>query len=236
LVIPSININFDSESCKKSMKKNLLFLILSSCFLSVFCQEKKDESPANNSKFTFGAFIGSSYYNLTSSGGTSGKLRVIKEDVLDLISFHGEYSITSMFSAGILYEIGGLLTDPDFNIETPYNDFSINNAGINFKMKFISRDKDNVYFNILPVYSRMRFRDKSGVSDYVFESNGFGLKGEMGWEHYFGKHIGMGLQSCYTFSRFRADVFYTIQNQSYIDVVKNTYSGLGAGLGLLFRF
>jgi hypothetical protein len=227
------------------MQKFILLLVLFLLNLSTFCQEKKEQPSGNPYKFCIGLGAGISQYRITGNGNYSYQSSTVMDDVYENINLHADYSFVRRFSAGIAFENNGLVSK---NISS--DNVSSFNLCIVFKYKFINKDHNHLFFQLSPVYSSLAYRYDIGIASaqepggyfseyYVrIKSRGFGIKAALGWDHFFGKHLGIFLLSGLTILNY-SNLEYPpppIGYNSFPQPSELKCNSVGLNLGMLYRF
>lgn len=219
----------------KSMKRSAILLVLLFIFMNAHCQEKKENPDVNTYQVNLGADVGYCKYNININNPSYNQDTTFINDAFDIIRLYADYSITRMFSLGISWEYGGLLTKPTFDFEPFYDQLSINNIGIIAKFKLIFKAKTHIYFDLLPVFSWLDFQKKGFGSTFEYKYNGFGFQLALGVNQFFGKHIGMNIRPFYTKSNYKSEILVSNINQAGMQAQEFKYNGFGLGLGIIIK-
>ena len=207
------------------MKKITFFVIASLITISVFSQEKNNIS-GNSYKCNIG------YYQGTSNEENSKK----DTAACAIIKLHFDYSVIKNLAIGFSFERNGFFTNKDSSDKA-----SSLNLGLSFKIKFISREFNSLYLDIMPAYSYFTYQKETNNQIDKIKSNGYNFQVGLGWDHYFGDHLGMYLGTYYTLYRYSEII--DASNDEILQVnypqedFKVTFSGMNfLKLGLLYRF
>jgi len=214
------------------MKKITITFILSILIISVFAQQDQF-SP----KFNLGVGCGLGLYG----GWTNDDYEEYDSTSIDaaclIVKLHGDYAFINTLSAGFSLERNGYLTARDSSDRA----YSLN-AGLSVKFRFVSREFNCLYVEVLPGYSYFTYMKES--SDHHLDkitSNGFNLQAGLGWDHYFGEHFGIYLSSHYTLYKYNmiinSETNEILQVNSPQEDFKITFSGMNfLKAGLLYKF
>jgi len=203
------------------MKKFLSFILLILISKFSFCQD---------TKYSIGAGVGFGLYGGKNNDKNAKKDTNAIDAACGIIQIHADYNIIKKFALGFKFERNGFLTSKDSSDRA-----SSLNIGLSGKFKFVSKEKNFLYLDINPSYSYFTYNNKK---DKVY-SNGFNFQLGLGWDHYFGKHIGMFISSYYTFYKYNK----IINNDDYTVLKVNfpqedyriKFSGLNLNAGLIVR-
>ncbi len=204
-------------------------------FIKVHCQEKNENPDLTAYKTNLGADIGYCKYKIKINNSNSKQDSTFINDAFDNLRLYIEYSIFRRFSVGLSWESGGLFTKPTFDFEPFYNRLSINNIGIIAKFKIIQKTKTIVYFDLLPVYSWLKFQKKGTNSSFEYNYNGFGYQLALGFNHFFGRRIGINLRPYYTKSKYKSEVLVSNINQGVMQVLVFKHTGFGLESGIIIK-
>jgi hypothetical protein len=229
------------------MKRYGLLILLSFIITNVNCQEKKNQPTNNPYKVNIGAGMGISRFQLDAHDTQSSQTIPMFDNTIDVVRFQLDYSFFKRFSMGLAYEACGLFID--LKETSSGNSYSFSSVlstkiGISAKYKFISKEKNHLYIEIMPVYSWMNFKYYSESLAMKYYISNIGFQTALGWDHFFGKHIGINLRSSYTTITYKTNPDYKIISNPYNipdeylktlfgDIVHKSY---GSTIGLLFRF
>ncbi|OIP01546.1 MAG: hypothetical protein AUJ97_06925 [Bacteroidetes bacterium CG2_30_32_10] len=142
---------------------------------------------------------------------------------------------------GFLFEHNGFINQHNSSSDTveSFNTVSSSNICISVKFKFLNKNQNNLYLEILPVYSWLAIKNQSHFP-YEITSNGFGFQTALGWNHFFNKHFGFNLHSSYTAIKYKSNINNSdpfMANLYYNPQTINLeYTGFVSSLGLLVRF
>jgi len=214
------------------MKKSLLVLLLTLFWVVIYSQEKKKQ----DYNFKFNIFAGS---GVGAYHGTSN-LDSTEEDLINaacmLINIQADYIVFKRFAAGVIVERNGFLTARDSSDRA----YSLN-IGISARYKFVDRDFNTFFAEILPAFSYFTYQKLNSTQEYdIVESNGFGFHTGIGWNHYFNTHLGMFISTCFpvywynTIINTSTGEILTINNPS--EDLNIRFSGLNIKLGVAYRF
>jgi len=210
------------------MKKFLSFLLLILIYKFSFCQD---------TKYSIGAGVGFGLY-----GGKSNDKNAQDTTAIDaacgIIQIHADYDIVKRFALGFKFERNGFLSAKDSSEKA-----SSLNLGISGKFKFVSKEKNFLYLDINPSYSYFTYEKKEVNKTNKVFSDGFNFQLGLGWDHYFGKRIGMFISSYYTLYKYNKIINKddnTILKVNYRNYPQENYrikfSGLNLNAGLIVRF
>jgi hypothetical protein len=213
------------------MKKTLMIFMLTLMALSVLGQ-------GSNTTYKFSGGLG---YGLGIYGGqTNDKNETNDTSKVDAVcgiaKLHFDYTPINTLGLGFSFERNGFFTGND----TSGNAKSYN-VGLSIKFKFINREFNSLYLDVLPAYSFFTIEndaDKNNINKW--SSNGFNFQAGLGWDHYFGEHFGMYLGTYYTLYKYNLiydQDGYKIGVNSPVENLTLKLSGMNfVKLGLQYRF
>ena len=217
------------------MKKLFLIAFIGFISISAFSQEKNSTS-LTSSKFNIGLSGGIGIYG----GKTNDKSATNDSTAVDaacaIIKLHTDYSLFNKFTIGFVFERNGFLTNKDSS-----NSASSLNIGITAKYKFINKEFNKLFIELMPAYSYFTYQNEENHQKDKVESNGFNFQVGLGWDHYFGKHLGIYLGSYYTIYKYNKIVNADNGEPLLVNYPPEEFNIKLSGvnllkLGLLYRF
>jgi len=216
------------------MRKLIFLIFLFVTYINLYSQEKV--APDNPFKFNIGLGTGIGLY-----GGKSNAQNTTDTNFIDaaclIVRLQADYSFIKRFALGFSIERNGFFTSRDSSEKA--NSY---NFGIKAKYKFICKDFNIMYVEILPAYSVFSYQ--YGNASYnqfsSVRSKGFNFQTGLGWDHYFNLHLGMNLGAYYTIYRYNKII--NIKDGQVVTVnnppenLTLRFGGLNINLGLLYRF
>ena len=204
-----------------------IYLLLISIFICnlVFCQL---------SNFSAGAGLGFGVYGIKTNDKSAKKDTNIT-DITKLITLiRADFSITKRYVIGVKFEKNSYLT----KIDSSKNASSIS-IGINGRFNVVNKEKNLLYFELIPAYSYFTYSKIINKKTDKIYSNGINFQVGFGWDHYFLNHFGMFINT------YIANYnYYKVVNSNSNTILKVNnppvnftinFKGVNLFAGLLFR-
>jgi hypothetical protein len=225
------------------MKKNILFFVISFIILNAYGQEKK-EQPNNRYKFNFGIGGGIERFVLNTDDPNTSENITIFDKTKDVLKIHVDYTFVKRFSLGLNFEGCGFFVNnrSSSNNENYIYFVTSGKAGVSLKYKFISKEKNHLFVEIIPVFSRLSYKSYSTFVTFKYYVNGKGGQAAIGWDHFFTKHFGINIRSIYSLINYKDNPNYKTLSNPYniptesIETYYSVHTAYGSTLGLLIRF
>jgi hypothetical protein len=223
------------------MKKTILLFVLSFVLMNAYSQEKKESPNLNPYKFNTGIDLNLCILIIKTNSSVANRDTSIF-NAFDVTRFHFDYSMIKRLSIGLSLEHSGLISKPIVDNEYSIDQISINSIGFSIKFKYISIAKSNLYVEVLPVYSWLGIQKQGMGSNNEILSKGFGYQTALGWDQFFGNHLGMSLRFNFSKIKYEPSLLNDIANPQgqtpiySIGSDKLDCTSFGAGLGFLIRF
>ncbi len=215
------------------MKKSVVLLLSILLSVNVYCQEKRMGN--NPYKFNIGLGTGIGMYGGSSNIDNSVDTNLINAACI-LFNFHIDYSVVRRLALGCTMESNRYFGGRDSSEKgTSFN------IGFTLKYKFVSRDFNNLYVEVMPGYTKLSYERQN--NNFVFDKvygKGLNFQFGLGWDHYFNLHLGMFLSSYYTIYKYDEIINEADGNPITVNLppenLKMAFRGVNIKLGLLYRF
>ncbi len=212
------------------MKKFILLLFVSFLSLNTFCQVN-----TNPHKLNMGLGFGLGVYGGQSNDINDKNDTTAIDAACAIIKLNFEYSIINTLGVGFSFERNGFLSNKDSS-----DNASSLNFGLSLKFKFISKEFNTLYLDVIPAYSYFTYQKETNNHTDKIMSHGFNFQAGLGWDHYFGEHFGMYLSTYYTLYKYNLlydDENYILKVNNPSENFKIKFSGMNVlKLGFLYRF
>lgn len=214
-------------------KKFFCLLILSSFIaLSLFSQENEDENTVPETRNEFQLFGGTGFgiYSLKNNDKSSDK-SITATGIYTLGAY---YSISNRFYFGVAYDRLGFATNRD-SAQSAH----VKNVSLIFKYSIHSTEKSSIHFNLNTGTTSFKYLDNK-TNTNVTASSLF-IEPGVGFDHFWGKHIGYFLNTSYYFSRYNKIVNkdnnpLKVINDGFEEQLWIALSGMHLKIGLLYKF
>jgi hypothetical protein len=171
---------------------------------SVYCQEKKDQQFNNPNRFSAGFGAGFNWFELSYYNNDAEQSLYLLRHQCESFQIYSTYSVFNRLAVGGYFHSAGFISS---NRSEDKKVFS--SIGLLASYKFIELYRDNLSFEISPLYSWIKYTYDIGIapaqdptgsfSEYIVQikRQGFGMCAAVRFEHYFSDRFGIFIRPEY---------------------------------------